>query len=105
MDINNLEEVDEDTGVRTRVEAPEEPIPDTPEPIPGLMTETRLNLNVADAATIAQYVKGIGFSTAKRIVDLRSTLPGEKFRNIDQLRSIGRVCWDALIADDSFYIG
>lgn len=105
IDIENLEEVNAVTGVRQRVEAPEEPEPVGPEPIPDLMSETRLNLNVADAGTIAAHVRGIGFSTARKIVELRSTLPGEKFRNIEQLRSIGRVNWDALIADDLFFVG
>jgi len=31
-------------------------------------------------------------------------LPGERFTKLDQLRSIKRVDWDEVLADDSIYV-
>ncbi len=67
-------------------------------------SETRLNLNVATAEGIAKTVKGIGYSTAKKIIELRLSLPGERFTKLDQLRKIGRVDWDEVIAEDLIFI-
>ena len=67
--------------------------------------DTRLNLNVATAEAIAKSVKGIGYATAKKIVELRLSLPGERFKNLDQLKKIGRVDWDEVIAADVIYCG
>lgn len=67
--------------------------------------DTRLNINTASAEAIAKAIKGIGFSTAKKIVELRMSLSGERFVNLDQLRRIGRVDWDQVIADDVLYVG
>jgi DNA uptake protein ComE-like DNA-binding protein len=67
--------------------------------------ETRLNVNLASAEEIAKRVKGIGFATAKRLVELRSSLPGERFKELDQLRKIGRVDWDEVFAEDVIYVG
>jgi DNA uptake protein ComE-like DNA-binding protein len=67
--------------------------------------DNRVNLNVATSEAIAQHVKGIGYATAKKIVELRLSLPGEKFKNLDQLRKIGRVDWDQIVAEDLVYVG
>ncbi len=67
--------------------------------------ETRLNLNIATAEAIAKHVKGIGYATAKKIVELRLALPGERFTNLEQLRKIGRVDWDEVIKEDLIYVG
>ena len=48
---------------------------------------------------------GIGYSTAKKIVELRLSLSGERFSNLDQLKRIGRVDWDEVIAADLIYVG
>ena len=50
-------------------------------------------------------IKGIGYATAKKIIELRMSLPGERFKNLDQLRKVGRVDWDQIIAEDLIYIG
>ena len=81
-------------------EVDEDKLPETIIP-----ADTRLNLNVASAEAIAKSVKGIGYATAKKIVELRLSLPGERFKNLDQLKKIGRVDWDEVIAADVIYCG
>ena len=81
-------------------EQDENKIPETAIP-----ADTRLNLNVATAEAIAKAIKGIGYATAKKIIELRMSLPGERFKNLDQLRNVGRVDWDQIIAEDLIYIG
>jgi DNA uptake protein ComE-like DNA-binding protein len=78
----------------------EDAIPETTIPI-----DTRLNLNAASAESIAKTVKGIGYATAKKIIELKMSLPGEKFQKLDQLRKIGRVDWDAVFKADLIYVG
>ena len=77
----------------------EDKIPETAIP-----ADTRVNLNVATAEGIAKTVKGIGYATAKKVVELRLSLPGERFKDLSQLRKIGRVDWDTVIAEDLIYI-
>lgn len=74
-------------------------------PTPAIPPDTRLNLNLATAEMIAQRIKGVGYSTAKKIIELRMSLPGEKFQTLDQLKSISRVDWDQVIADDLVFVG
>jgi DNA uptake protein ComE-like DNA-binding protein len=61
-------------------------------------TETRLNINGATAQMIA--IKGVGIKTARDIKDLQSSLSGERFNNLEQLRQISRVDWDSVFAAD-----
>ena len=81
-------------------EKDEDIIPETAIPM-----DTRLNMNVATAEAIAKQVKGIGYATAKRIVELRMSLPGERFKDLDQLRKVGRVDWDQVIEEDLIFLG
>ncbi|MBG79088.1 MAG: hypothetical protein CMJ39_00075 [Phycisphaerae bacterium] len=81
------------------VEVDEDKMPETIIP-----ADTRLNLNAATAEAIAKHVKGIGYATAKKIIELRLSLPGERFKSFDQLKKIGRVDWDEVIAADLIYI-
>lgn len=67
--------------------------------------DTRLNINLATAEMIASRIKGIGFSTAKKIIEMRQSLPGERFQTLDQLRSVGRVDWEQVIKDDLVFVG
>ena len=78
----------------------EDKIPESVIPV-----DTRLNVNVATAEALAKHVKGIGYATAKKMVELRLYLPGERFKNLDQLKKIGRVDWDEVIAADLIYVG
>lgn len=73
-------------------------------PVTVIPPETRMNLNFASAEQLVA-LKGIGYATAKKIVELRNSLPGERFKNLDQLRAIERVNWDEVFKDDQFYIG
>lgn len=62
--------------------------------------DTRLNINGATAQMIADHIKGIGLKTAREIKDLQLSLSGERFNNLEQLRQIKRVDWDAVFAAD-----
>lgn len=72
---------------------------------PVIPPETRINLNLATQQILTQAIKGIGHSSAKQIIELRSSLPNERFTNWDQLRQVKRVNWDAVIDSDVAWIG
>jgi DNA uptake protein ComE-like DNA-binding protein len=73
-------------------------------PKPAIPPDTRLNLNMANAEMIADRIKGVGYSTAKRIIELRMSLPGERFATLDQVKQIGRVDWDEVFSADLIYV-
>lgn len=90
---------------------PNEPVPPLPPQNPErdpegpvLPVDTRLNLNAASAEMMTK-VDGIGYATAKKIVELRNSLPMERFSDLAQLRAIPRVNWDEVIEDDQIYLG
>jgi DNA uptake protein ComE-like DNA-binding protein len=62
--------------------------------------DTRLNINGATAQMIADHIKGIGLKTAREIKDLQMSLSGERFNNLEQLKQIKRVDWNAVFAAD-----
>ena len=62
--------------------------------------DMRLNINGATAQMIADHIKGIRIKTAREIKDLQMSLSGERFANLQQLKQIKRVDWDAVIAAD-----
>ena len=64
----------------------------------------RINLNNATPEMLTQILKGVGLKTATEIYELKQSLPGERFTKLDQLRSIKRVDWDAVLADDNIYV-
>lgn len=72
---------------------------------PVIPPETRINLNMATQQILTQAIKGIGHSSAKQIVELRSSLPDERFTSWDQLRQVKRVNWDSIIDEDIAWIG
>jgi DNA uptake protein ComE-like DNA-binding protein len=74
-------------------------------PIPVIPPDTRLNLNLATAEMIAQRIKGVGYSTAKKIIEIRQSLPGERFSTLEQLKAVGRVDWDQVLKDDLVFVG
>lgn len=79
---------------------PEEQAPETVVPI----EDTRLNLNAATAEMIQKRLPGVGYATAKKVVELRMSLSGERFTNLKQLENIPRVNWDQMIEDDLIFI-
>lgn len=93
------------TGEVPKPQSAESPIDEDTIPEAAIPVDTRLNINTATAEVIAKAVKGIGYSTAKKIVELRLSLPGERFNNLDQLKRIGRVDWDEVIGADLIYVG
>ena len=78
----------------------EEKLPESVVPI----EDYRLNLNMASAEQIAKRLPGVGYTTAKRIVELRMSLSGEQFANLKQLENIPRVNWEQIIKDDLIFI-
>ena len=78
----------------------EDKVPETTVPV----EDYRLNLNMASAEQIAKRLPGVGYTTAKRIVELRMSLSGEQFSNLKQLENIPRVNWDQIIKDDLIFI-
>ncbi len=76
---------------------------DLPERIVPL-NDNRVNLNMATPEIIAKRLPGVGFTTAKKIIELRQSLSGERFSNLKQLENIPRVNWDQLIKDDLIFI-
>jgi hypothetical protein len=88
-----------------RYERPEDPEEKIPEPVIPL-TETRLNINTATAEEIARRVPGVGYRTAKALKGLQLTLPGEVFRNLEQIKSASsRVNWDEVIRQNLIFLG
>jgi DNA uptake protein ComE-like DNA-binding protein len=68
------------------------------------LEDTRLNLNTATAEVIQKRLPGVGYATAKKIVEMRMSLSGERFANLGQLENIPRVNWEQLIAEDLIFI-
>ena len=80
--------------------APEEEAPETVVPI----EDVRLNLNAATAEQISKRLPGVGYATAKKIVELRMSLSGERFNNLKQLENIPRVNWETLVEEDLIFL-
>lgn len=72
---------------------------------PVIPPERRINLNLATQQVLTTAIKGIGHSSAKQIIELRSSLPNERFTSWEQLRAVKRVNWDAVIDSDVAWIG
>lgn len=81
---------------------------DEPEKLPIIKplppADTRINLNTLTPEGLTQCLPGVGLKTAKEIVELRQSLPGERFIKLDQLNSIKRVDWDEVFATGSVYV-
>ena len=105
MTLEQLTPYDRTKGRLAKVKAPELHVPEEQPPEAVVPVEdTRLNLNFAPAEQIAKRLPGVGFATAKKIVELRMSLSGEKFSNLKQLENIPRVNWDQLIEEDLIFI-
>ena len=103
--LDQLVPYDKDKGRMSKVKAPvlevpEEKAPDTVVPL----EDRRLNLNMATAEVIQKRLPGVGYATAKKIVEMRMSLSGERFNNLKQLENIPRVNWEQLIEEDLIFI-
>ena len=103
--LDQLVPYDKDKGRMAKVKAPileipEEQAPETVVPL----EDRRLNLNTATAEVIQKRLPGVGYATAKTIVEMRMSLSGERFNNLKQLENIPRVNWEQLIAEDLIFI-
>tara|TARA_R110002049_G_scaffold39201_1_gene120901 strand:+ start:984 stop:1412 length:429 start_codon:yes stop_codon:yes gene_type:complete len=103
--LNQLVPYEQGKGRLAKVTAPvlevkEEEAPSRVVPL----EESRLNLNTATAEFIQKRLPGVGFATAKKIVEMRMSLSGERFANLKQLENIPRVNWDQLIEEDLIFI-
>jgi len=105
LSLEQLVPYDKDKGRMAKIKAPELHVPEEQAPeavVP--IEDIRLNLNTAPAEQIAKRLPGVGFATAKKIVELRMSLSGERFANLKQLENIPRVNWDQLIEEDLIFI-
>ena len=105
LTLEQLVPYDKDKGRLAKVVAPELAVPEeeTPQTVVPI-EDRRLNLNLAPAEQIAKRLPGVGFATAKKIVELRMSLSGERFANLKQLENIPRVNWEQLIEEDMIFI-
>ena len=58
--------------------------------------DRRLNINTASARQIADTLPGVGLKTARDIKDLQTTMTGERYTKLEQLKGIKRIDWDAI---------
>ena len=104
--LDQLLPYSQEKGRLSKIAAPqlevekEEPVPMSVVPA----EDARLNLNNASAEMIAKRLPGVGYTTAKRIVELKMSLSGERFTNLKQLENIPRVNWEQFITDDIIFI-
>ena len=104
--LDKLLPYDANKGRLSKVSVFEKPI-EAEEKLPKSVVpieDIRLNLNTAPAEQIAKRLPGVGFATAKKVVELRMSLSGERFSNLKQLENIPHVNWEQLIADDLIFI-
>lgn len=62
--------------------------------------DVRININAASARQIADALPGVGLKTARDIKDLQTSMPGEKFLKLEQLKAIKRVDWDEIFKEN-----
>jgi DNA uptake protein ComE-like DNA-binding protein len=87
-------------GRRTvKSDEPEAPVV---KPLPPV--DNRINLNNLTPEGLTQCLPGVGLKTAKEIVELRQSLPGERFTKLEQLESIKRVEWSEVFATGVVYV-
>ena len=104
--LEQLVPYSKEKGRLAKVEAPQiAPEPEEQAPASVVPSEDyRLNLNSATADVIQKRLPGVGYATAKKIVEFRMSLSGERFNNLKQLENIPRVNWEQLIEEDLIFI-
>ena len=105
LTLEQLVPYDRKKGRLEKIEAPILQVPEElPPPTVVPLEDTRLNLNTATAEVIQKRLPGVGYATAKKIVEMRMSLSGERFANLGQLENIPRVNWEQLIKEDLIFI-
>ena len=106
VNLDSLVPYDKQKGRLTKVDAPQLSLEKEEELVEPVVPfeDTRLNMNTATAEIIAKRLPGVGYTTAKRIIELRMSLSGERFSNLKQLENIPRVNWEQLIEEDLIFI-
>ena len=105
LNLEQLVPYDRKKGRLDKIEAPILQVPEElPPPTVVPLEDTRLNLNTATAEVIQKRLPGVGYATAKKIVEMRMSLSGERFANLGQLENIPRVNWEQLIKEDLIFI-
>jgi len=105
LTLEQLVPYDRKKGRLDKIEAPILQVPEElPPPTVVPLEDTRLNLNTATAEVIQKRLPGVGYATAKKIVEMRMSLSGERFANLGQLENIPRVNWEQLIKEDLIFI-
>ena len=103
--LDQLVPYDKDKGRLSKVKAPILEVPEEQAPTTVVpLEDRRLNLNTATAEIIQKRLPGVGYATAKKIVEMRMSLSGERFNNLKQLENIPRVNWEQLIEEDLIFI-
>ena len=62
--------------------------------------DRRLNINTASARQIADTLPGVGLKTARDIKDLQTTMTGERYTKLEQLKGIKRIDWDEIFGEN-----
>lgn len=62
--------------------------------------DVRININTASARQIADALPGVGLKTARDIKDLQTSMAGEKFQNLEQLKAIKRIDWNEIFKEN-----
>jgi len=62
--------------------------------------DRRLNINTASARQIADSLPGVGLKTARDIKDLQTTMTGERYTKLEQLKGIKRIDWDQIFKEN-----
>ena len=62
--------------------------------------DRRLNINTASARQIADTLPGVGLKTARDIKDLQTTMTGERYTKLEQLKGIKRLDCDAIFKEN-----
>lgn len=70
---------------------------------PQIPTANRYNINGCTPEMLTQILPGVGLKTANEIIELRQSLPGERFTKLEQLRQIKHINWDEIL-DDAIYV-
>ena len=99
-------EVDENRGLNRRNRRKVSSAPQEKKVLvqPVKPVDSRVNLNTLTAEGLTQVLPGVGIKTAKEIIELKQTLPGEKFIKLDQLKSVKRIDWDEVFATGEVFV-